>query len=105
MPINPKLNLAADVTATCANADYAQTYFTISTAGSVASGLTAFNAKSGLKDVGGSMTVRYALSRRWALVGLGAYKRLVGSVADSPIVGDAGNPDQFVGAIGVGFSF
>ena len=105
VPINPKLTLAADVAATYASADYARTYFTISAAGSVSSGLAAFNAKSGIKDVGGSMTVRYALSKRSSLLGLGAYKRLLGSVADSPIVRGAGSPDQFVGAIGVGFSF
>ncbi len=103
--VSPRLSLVGDVTATYASGEYARNYFTVTSAGSIASGLPTFNAKSGIKDVGASVSARYALDKRWSLFGIGAYKRLAGSFADSPIVKGAGSPDQFVGGIGIGWSF
>lgn len=103
--VNSKLCVLTNLSASYVNAEYSRTYFTVSGPGSASSGLAAFNAKAGIKDLGGSMTVRYTLSERWSVIGFGAYKKLVGSFANSPIIKDAGSPNQFVGALGVGFSF
>jgi MipA family protein len=103
--VSPKFSLLGDVTATYASAEYARNYFSVTSTGAIASGLPTFNAKSGIKDVGGSLSARYAIDQRWSLFGIGAYKRLAGSSAESPIVKDAGNPNQFVGGIGIGLSF
>lgn len=103
--VSPKISLAGNVTATYASAEYARNYFSVTSAGAIASGLPMFNAKSGIKDVGGSLSARYSIDKRWSLFGIGAYKRLVGSSAESPIIKDAGNPNQFVGGFGVGLSF
>ena len=94
-----------NVTVSYASAEYARNYFSVTSAGAVVSGLPTFNAKSGIKDVGGSLSARYAIDKRWSLSGIGAYKRLVGTSADSPIVKGEGNPNQFVGGIGIGLSF
>ena len=103
--VSPKFSLAGDMTATYASAEYARKYFSVTSAGAIASGLPTFNAKSGFKDVRGSLSARYSIDERWSLFGIGAYKRLVGSSAESPIVKDAGSPNQFVGGIGIGLSF
>jgi MipA family protein len=103
--VSSKLRLIGDVTATYASGEYARNYFSVNSAGAIASGLPIFDAKSGIKDVGGSLSALYSIDKRWSLFGIGAYKRLVGSSAESPIVKHAGNPNQFVGGIGIGLSF
>ncbi len=103
--VTPKISLTSNMTATYASAEYARNYFSVTSAGAITSGLPMFDAKSGIKDVGGSLSARYFIDKRWSLFGIGAYKRLVGSSAKSPIVNDAGNRDQFVGGIGIGLSF
>lgn len=103
--VSPRLSFAGDVHATYASADYARAYFTVTSAGAAASGLSPFKARSGIKDIGASVNITYAIDQRWSLFGIGAYKRLVGSTAQSPIVKRAGNAGQFVGGIGIGWSF
>ena len=103
--VSPKLSLAGDLHVTYASADYARAYFTITPAGAAASGLSPFKARSGVKDIGASVNIAYAIDQRWSLFGIGAYKRLVGSTAESPIVKNAGRAGQFVGGIGIGWSF
>jgi len=51
------------------------------------------------------VNIAYASDQRWSLFGIGAYKQLVGSTAESPIVKSAGNAGQFVGGIGIGWTF
>jgi outer membrane scaffolding protein for murein synthesis (MipA/OmpV family) len=84
---------------------YARTYFSVNSAKAAASRLAPFAPKGGVKDIGLSLTTTYAISDRWSLIGFGGYRRLVGDFADSPIVKTAGDPNQFTGGIGVGFSF
>ncbi|WP_353228765.1 MipA/OmpV family protein [Novosphingobium sp.] len=103
--VSPRLSLSGDVKVTYASADYAKTYFSVTPAGALSSGLSPFKAKSGIKDVGASVNISYAIDRRWSLFGIGAYRRLVGSTAESPIVKKAGSADQFVGGLGIGWSF
>ncbi|MFM9934794.1 MAG: MipA/OmpV family protein, partial [Novosphingobium sp.] len=103
--VSPKLSFAGNLNVTYASAEYASTYFTVTPAGAMSSGLSSFKAKSGIKDIGASVNIAYAIDQRWSLFGIGAYKQLVGSAAESPIVKDAGSAGQFVGGIGIGWSF
>lgn len=100
-----KVTLGADVTASYASYDYMRTYFGVSAAGAAASGLPRFTADAGFKDVGANVSASYRLSKRWSLHAVGGYKRLIGNVADSPIVDRAGDTNQLFGAVGIGFSF
>lgn len=87
---------------------YADYYFGIDGAGSVASGLSAYDPKGGLASIGGNVLATYSLSGRrtgWALFGIASYKRLQGDVAASPIVRDTGSPNQFFASIGLGYNF
>jgi len=103
--LGSKWRVSADASLTGASDDYAQRYYSISTFGAAASGLNAFTAKGGIKDVGASLGVGYQLSPRWSINGFASYKRLLGDIAASPVVAREGSANQFSGGIGIGFSF
>ncbi len=105
LPVARKFAIISQGSVRLADDKYARTYFSVTPTGATASGLTAFAAKGGVKDIGLSLTATYALSDRWSLLGYGGYRRLVGDFKDSPIVRDAGRADQFSGGVGIGFSF
>lgn len=104
-PLGERFRLGADVSATLVSDDYADTYFSVTTASAAASGLRAYQAAGGLKDVGISLSGSWAFTDRWSLNGFAGYRRLLGDAADSPIVDLEGTPDQFSAGLGVGFSF
>ncbi len=81
------------------------TYFGVSEAGSVRSGLATYTAEGGLKDIGVQATMTYQLTDRWGLVGRASYTRLLGDAANSPIVQGEGSADQFRGGVGLSFKF
>lgn len=104
-PVGERLNLMFDLGASYANDDYAETYFSVTPASSLASGLPAFNAKGGLKDVGAQLTASYRIGNNWGIAANAGYRRLLGDFADSPVVTGGGNADQLSGGIGVFFTF
>lgn len=104
-PVGDRLNLMFDLGASYANDDYAETYFSVSPAGSLASGLAAFDAGGGLKDVGAQFTASYRIGDNWGIAAQAGYRRLLGDFADSPVVSNGGSADQLSGGIGVFFTF
>jgi len=105
LPVSRRFSVTNETTVRFADDNYAATYFTVTPGQSAASGLAAYNAKGGIKDVGTSLTAVYALSDKWSLIGFGGYRRLVGDFGNSPVVRDAGRADQFSAGIGIGFRF
>lgn len=103
--VGERLSVMVDVGASYASDDYAATYYSITPAGSVASGLTAFNAKGGLKDVGAQLTASYRIGDNWGFAANAGYRRLLGDFADSPVVSKGGSADQLSGGVGVFFTF
>ena len=88
---------------------YARTYFGVTPAGSVASGLPVFRPEGGQKDitVGGFVThaITGDLTKGLALIVGGTYKKLVGDFADSPLVSIAGSRHQWTGGAGLALTF
>jgi outer membrane scaffolding protein for murein synthesis (MipA/OmpV family) len=88
---------------------YNQTYFGITPDDALASGLPAYSAHGGWKDysIGGAFV--YSLTGNLlhgAKIVAGAnYTRLLGSAADSPIVRTAGSRGQWLGAVGLAYTF
>lgn len=87
-------------------------YSDIDAAGALASGLPVYTlggADAGFRRVNANLTGGYSLSgdirKGWVVVGMVGYSRMLGRYADSPIVAIAGSKDQFIGAIGVGYTF
>lgn len=100
-----RLRVSGTAVVSGASDDYARRYFTVTPQGSAASGLAAFNARGGIKDVGANIGAAYKVTDRWSIVGFAGYKRLLGDFAKSPVVSREGSANQFSGGLGVGFHF
>ena len=88
---------------------YASYYFDVTPAGSLASGLKPFQAEGGFKSwslsLAGAQSITGDLLGGLSLFAVGSYTRLRGDFRRSPIVADAGSPNQWFGAIGLAYSF
>ncbi|WP_343519162.1 MipA/OmpV family protein [Sphingomonas sp.] len=100
-----QLSASASARASWADGDYMRTYFSVSPAQSVASGLPVFAAESGIKDVGAGLSLSYRLGSRWMLTAVGGYSRLLGDAADAPLVTRRGSPDQWQGGLFLAYRF
>ena len=68
-------------------------------------GLQVFEPDGGFTSVGLFVVVRADLTEQWRLIGgLGA-SRLLGDAADSPLVADAGSPNQVYAGFGLSYAF
>lgn len=100
---------------TYANAEATRTYFGVTAAEALRSGLVAYKPGVGIRDVSSGLTLGYQFNERWGIVANTNYSYLVGDAAKSPIVkgrltGTAANKaegsrSQFVGGIGIFFRF
>jgi MipA family protein len=104
-PLSSDLTLITSVSTTYMSSDYADAYFSISGPASSASGLAAYEADAGFKDVSVSAIVDYGITENVSLTAIGSYSRLIGDAADSPIVKDRGDENQFFGGIGLSYTF
>ncbi len=88
---------------------YADAYFSVTPTQSVASGLRAYNADGGWKNwtLGGvaAHSLTGDITGGVQLFGTVVYRRLLNDFADSPITADVGSKNQWLGAIGVAYSF
>jgi outer membrane protein len=100
-----KLRLGVSAMATYATDDYNQTYFGIDADNSARSGLAAYKAEGGMKDVGLLVNANYALNKRWGITSIAGYKELIGDAADSPIVDREGNAGQMMVGVGISYNF
>jgi outer membrane protein len=84
---------------------FTDTFFSVTPSAAGASGLPAFEADGGLRDV--RLTAVFVQAVHPAVVvGAGAlYSRLLGDAADSPITDDSGSPNQLVFGIGAAYLF
>lgn len=103
--LTERWTLAVQGQLTWADGNYNQAFFGISRAQSLRSGRSVYDADAGIKDVGVSVGLDYALTRHWALSGRVGYTRLLGDAADSPLVDGSGSPDQFLGGLFVSYRF
>lgn len=90
--------------------DYADYMYSIDAVGAVNSGLPAFNAKGGLKELsfgfGGAHDLNGNVLDGGFAIGAGAiYSRLFGSAAKTPITSIRGSRDQWFMAAGLGYIF
>ncbi|WP_420144600.1 MipA/OmpV family protein [Sphingobium sp.] len=111
-PLSPTAFVGAGLSAEYVGKKYGRTYFDISPAESAASGLAPYDRAgrgSGFRRLNFNLSAGKSLSgdlrKGWAIFGVAGYARILGKYADSPIVADAGSRNQFVGAIGVGYTF
>lgn len=103
--VGERLNLSLGISTTYASEGFMEAYFEIDADNAARSGLPLFDAEGGFKDVGISLFLRYSFDDRWGMFGLFNYTRLIGDAEESPIVDDAGDPNQYFGGIGANYSF
>ncbi|MEM7276768.1 MAG: MipA/OmpV family protein [Pseudomonadota bacterium] len=89
------LSLGADLSGS--SKDNQQTDFGITPAQSLASGYREYSPDGGLKSLGLSFAAEYEVNRQWYLYAQADYERLLGDVADSPIVFDENNVEVGLG--------
>ena len=102
------INLA--VSAEHMDDDYANYYFTVSPAGSVASGLPGFQARSGWKNVGINALVGVDFDGDLTNGGLagfvtGGYTKLLNDAKRTPLTSIRGDADQWLVGGGLAFTF
>lgn len=85
--------------------DYADTLFSIDAAGATASGLPIYTAEGGVRDIGVTAVVDFAVTPQWSVTTVAGYSKLLGDFADSPIVADRGTDDQLFLGLALGRRF
>lgn len=103
--LGERWTVGASLSTTWADRKYMQTYYGVSGAGALASGLSPYAADKGFENVEIGATLRYRINDRWSALAHGGYTRLVDSAADSPIVAREGSADQGQFALALFYSF
>lgn len=98
--VGERSTVITGVSTTWGDKNYMQTYFGVTPAGALASGLPAYAARSGIENVEWSLGLMHRLDERWSIMALANYQRLLGPAADSPIVWKEGSRNQ----LGFGFA-
>lgn len=111
-PLSPSTFVGLGVSADYVGKKYGRYYFDIDSAGAAASGLPAYSRagdKAGFKRVGINLTGGHSLSgdllKGWGIFALAGYARVLGRYGDSPVVDIAGSKNQWMGVIGLGYTF
>ncbi|MGU3389687.1 MipA/OmpV family protein [Sphingomonas sp. M1A8_2b] len=108
-PLSRKAAIGLFASADIVERGYAQTYYSVSATQSTASGLPVYTAGAGLKSwtLGalGSYSLTGDLLRGIKIVGGGTYGRMESKIARSPLVAIAGSRDQWLGTIGLAYTF
>lgn len=109
-PVSQGIAIGGAVTTNFIDDRYAQYNFGISPAGSLASGLPAYNAQGGFKDIGIGAFAAFDLNGNFLdggpSFGAGAmYSRLFGSAAESPVTSIRGRRNQLIFGAGLAYTF
>ena len=107
-PLSTKALVGLFASAEFVERGYGRTYFSVTPAESARSALPIYTAGGGFKNWGlGAVAMRSLtgdLTGGLQLVGGVVYRRLSGDFADSPVT-RVGSPDQWIGAVGLAYSF
>jgi MipA family protein len=104
-PVTPMLTLSGGPRLTAQSQKAVSPYFDVTAAQSAASGLPIYSTRGGITSWGMGGQARYEWSPQWATYVYVEYQRLVGDVANAPIVALRGSRDQFESGLGVTYSF
>lgn len=111
-PLSPTTYVGVSISADYVGKGFGHYYYDIDLAGSQASGLGVYAAagdKAGFAKLNlgivGAKSLSGDLRKGWAVFGLGGYGRMLGRYADSPLVKDAGDRNQWLGGLGLAYSF
>lgn len=101
-PVTERFFVSAGISGTLANGKHMQSFFGVTAAQSVASGLREFKAEAALKRVDFSASATYMVTENWLMRGEAGVGMLLGDAADSPIVEKELQP-SFMAVLGYKF--
>ncbi|MFT3968119.1 MAG: MipA/OmpV family protein [Sphingobium sp.] len=109
-PLSKASYAVLNISAEHVDDNYADYYFSVTPAGSAASGLRPYQAQGGWKNISAGLIGALDLdgdltNGGWAIFAAGNYSRVLGNFERSPIVADRGSANQWTGAIGIGYTF
>ncbi|WBH17935.1 MipA/OmpV family protein [Sphingomonas radiodurans] len=109
-PLSRKAAVALFGSAERVETKYIRTYYNVGPAQSVASGLPTYTiGRGGWKSwtIGGmgAYSLTGDLLKGLKLVAGGTYRKLINDIADSPLVSVAGSRNQWLGVVGLGYTF
>lgn len=108
-PLSTKAAVGLFVSGEHVDDRYARTYYSVSAAQSLASGLPVYAARGGWKNFTIGALGTYALTGNllhgFKIVAGGTYGRQYNAFADSPLVSIAGSRTQWLGAVGLAYTF
>ena len=109
-PLSVRTLVSMGVSGDYVGKGFGRTYSAVTPIGTLNSGLRTYDVNdSGFREINASLFVVQSLSgdlRHGFGVGAGVlYGRLLGKYKDSPIVADVGSADQWMGAVGLTYTF
>lgn len=108
-PLSRTLYVGTSLSGDWVGGGYADYYYSIDLDDSIDSGLPTYNAKGGFKGWKASLLANQSLTgdltHGLSLFGTGAYGHLSNRVGDSPIVDDRGSRGQWMGALGLAYTW
>ena len=108
-PLSTKAAVTLFASAQHVGRGYAQSYFSVSPDDAIASGLPTYSARGGWKGYTLGAAATYSLTGNLLhglkVVAGGSYSRLLNSFSASPLVRQAGSPNQWLAAAGLAYTF
>lgn len=109
-PLSRGILAALSVSAEYGDDRFADYNYSITPAGAAASGLPVFHARGGFNKVGTWALVAFDLDGNLenggpAIFVAGGYTRMLGDASRTPLTSIRGSADQWLGAVGVGYTF
>jgi outer membrane protein len=108
-PLSRQTYASANVGAEFVSNKFADYYFSTTPADSLASGLPVFNAGGGMKNWKAGLLLNQSITgdllHGLSIFGTGQYSRLVGDFKRSPIVSQRGSASQWLGALGLAYTW
>lgn len=98
-----RLTLEAGPRISFASSDYMRTYYGVTPATSIATGVAAYDPGAGYRGAGIAARATYDLGPAWFVRGDAAWTHLSDRIARSPVMKAEGARDQFTFGVGVGW--
>jgi len=104
-PLSKMFDVGLGTALVYASENYMETYFGVTQKDSNRSGLPAFDADSGVKDFRIYPMLVMHLNTNWHIGAGVQYRRLLTDADDSPVVDKRGSSNQWIGGIGLAYSW
>lgn len=109
-PFGPGVRFQTNLGLQFADDSFADYYYSVTPAQSAATGLPLFTADGGLNNISSTTTVAFdldgnGLNGGWSIFTVLGYTRFVVDAADTPFTSIRGDADNFIGGLGIAYTF